>query len=106
MIKFSNGLKSIEYLLAKSSDLKVFWVFAFTGFASSLILRSYLKALPYQFGVEALGLFVPPFITSLYMAISGLKNGFSNRVLVKVIILYDNTIVSDGKNKAELNVLK
>lgn len=88
MFKLSNSLKSIEYLPAKVSDFKIFWLFAFVGFASSLILRSYLKVLPYQFGIEAVGLFVPPFLAALYMAICGIRNGFSNGLLLKVILLY------------------
>lgn len=96
MFKLSNCLKSIEYLLAKVSDVKIFWLFAFAGFVSSLILRSYLKTLPYQFGVEALGLFVPPFLAALYMAISGVKNGFSNGLLLRVIALYFIQIIPFG----------
>lgn len=87
--------KSSQFL-AKLSERNLFWFLALTGILSAVFFRSLLAALPYQFGIEAAGLFVPPFLASLYMAICGSRRGFTNGLLLKTVALFCIQLIPFG----------
>lgn len=61
---------------------------AITGTASSLLLKDQLAALPYQFGKETIGLFIPPFFTAVFLYIAGSREQFSGTILFLSLLLY------------------
>jgi hypothetical protein len=61
---------------------------AITGAVSSLLLKEQLAALPYQFGKETIGLFIPPFLTAVFMYIAGSREQFSGKILRLSVLLF------------------
>lgn len=88
LIKGKAFFNNRTFNLARYSEKYLFLLIAFVGVASSFFFRTSLKNLPYQFGIDSIGLFIPPFLTGIYMFFSGFRNGFTNAVLVKAIILF------------------
>lgn len=52
------------------------------------MLRDQLALLPYQFGKEAIGLFIPPFLTAVFMLIVGSRVRFSSKILWLSLLLF------------------
>jgi hypothetical protein len=96
MVKISQYLKYIDFISAKIPDRIIFTLFAFVGATTSLILRPHLNDFRYQFGIETIGFFVPPFLTGSYMAICGFRNGFSKKLLFTTILIFLLQIVPFG----------
>ncbi len=92
-------MKNNIFLQNKKQDIKryseeyLFLSIAIVGVASSFYFRTNLKMLPYQFGIESIGLFIPPFLTGIYMVFAGLRNGFTNAVLFRVIVLFVTQLI-------------
>lgn len=66
----------------------LFLLLATTGAACSFFLREPLASLPYQFGQEAIGLFIPPFLTVVFMYVAGSKEQFSTTILWLSLLLF------------------
>ena len=66
----------------------LFLLLAITGAACSFFLRDQLALLPYQFGKEALGLFIPPFLTAIFMYAAGSREQFSRKILWLSLLLF------------------
>jgi hypothetical protein len=66
----------------------LFAFFAIAGILSSFLLKENLNSLPFQFGKEALGLFIPPFLTVVFMYAAGLKHQFSAKILWLSLLLF------------------
>lgn len=58
------------------------------GISSSYFLYPYAKGYPYQFGPQMIGLFVPPFLTGLYLFYFFYLNGLNKIVLLKATLLF------------------
>jgi hypothetical protein len=58
------------------------------GISSSYFLYPYAKGYPYQFGPQMIGLFVPPFLTGLYLFYFFYLNELNKIVLVKAVLLF------------------
>lgn len=72
----------------RNFDAILFAAILFTGIVCSFFLRSYLASLPYQSGEQALGLFIPPFLTAIYFSVIGTEKGFSKKLLLKSVLLF------------------
>jgi hypothetical protein len=66
----------------------IYLFIAVLGAASSFYFRTNLQTLPYQFGIDAIGLFIPPFLTGIYMVFGGVEKGFTQRLLFGSILLF------------------
>lgn len=68
---------------------KVLWgCLLLTGTGCSLLFRNRLASLPYQFGKEAIGLFIPTFLTAIFIYLAGRREQFSNRILWLSLFLF------------------
>lgn len=67
------------------------YVFLFllsVGVTSSYFLYPYAKGYPYQFGPQMIGLFIPPFLTSLYLFYFFYLNQLNRKQLLKSVLLF------------------
>lgn len=77
---------SIQKVLQKEQS--VFLLLMIVGITSSFFLYPYAKGYPYQFGPQMLGLFIPPFLTALYLFYFFYLNQLSRIVLLKAASLF------------------
>jgi hypothetical protein len=66
----------------------LFIVTAAVGICSSSYFYQHLASLHYQFGKEAIGLFIPPFLTVVFMYVAGKKHQFSTKFLWLSLLLF------------------
>lgn len=81
-------LKTRELNIAKRSDLYLLLILAVLGCAATLYFRANLRALPYQFGFDSIGLFIPPFLTGIYLIMERNKRRLTNATLGKAVLLF------------------
>ena len=66
----------------------LFFAILVAGIVSSVLSKSLLSLSEYQFGPETLGLFVPPFLTTLFLYFAGREHGFSYKILGFSLLLF------------------
>ncbi|MFN9710314.1 MAG: hypothetical protein ACK55K_02760 [Bacteroidota bacterium] len=76
MIIFS---KKTEILKCKIDIL--FFFLLLIGNIIAFLCKGHLEKLPYQFGSETIGLFIPPFLSTLYIYIKGNQSDYNNKIL-------------------------
>lgn len=76
----------MQKLLQKEQS--VFLLLLVIGITSSFFLYPYAKGYPYQFGPQMIGLFIPPFLTALYLFYFFYLSQLNRNVLLKAALLF------------------
>lgn len=66
----------------------LFFAILVAGIVSSVLSKSLLSLSEYQFGPETIGIFIPPFLTTLFMYAVGREHGFSYKILGLSLLLF------------------